>query len=533
MSIIDIGSADNDGTGDPLRDAGRKMNRLFGGVISRTTDAPAITPALDNLYIVPEAPTGDFAGQANNLAYRAASAWEFYTPPEGFTVWVNDTNETVVWNGTAWTVLESGGNGGGGGSVGELYRVVELPWPDYSVNLDVDLTDCDEVEIVADNWLASHSDAVVGTLSVDGTTFESTYNLARVNNGNDEAVTTNSVQLALIVNGSNTDTQMSSVRLKDFKDPSLITFAEGSIINGNFNRRELAFSQATATHTTLRLGAQPNNTPTTGRIYVRKITYGGGNQIGGINNVFVEVGQSGNQSLGGGSTSTLVFGNVVEDASNVWDGTNNRMEIPAILNGKVISLTARAQHTADSNTTYEFFFEKSVNGGVNWTRINQLNSGVDHFGIASLYAVDRAATGDLYRVRTFVGSGKTTLASRTSFFLVALDTASGGTAKTVNAQTGTAYTLASSDENNIVTMDNAAANTLTIPANGTVSIAVGTEVEVLQTGAGTTTLQAAPGVALRGVSEGSAAMSGQWARATLLKIAIDAWALNGEHGAVS
>ena len=66
----------------------------------------------------------------------------------------------------------------------------------------------------------------------------------------------------------------------------------------------------------------------------------------------------------------------------------------------------------------------------------------------------------------------------------------------VNAQTGTTYTLALSDVNSLVTMNNAAANTLTIPTNASVAFPIGTIVRVQQIGAGVTTVSPAGGVTI-------------------------------------
>ena len=56
---------------------------------------------------------------------------------------------------------------------------------------------------------------------------------------------------------------------------------------------------------------------------------------------------------------------------------------------------------------------------------------------------------------------------------------------TINAQTGTAYTLVAADANNIVTMNNSAANTVTIPTG---VLPVGCAVVIIQMGAGQTTV---------------------------------------------
>lgn len=105
MSIINIGNADDDGLGDSLRDAGRKMNRIIGGpATSITTDAGSASTTLGILYIVPASATGDFAGEDNKLAYYNGSAWEFYTPATGFEIWVADESARYRYSGSAWSV---------------------------------------------------------------------------------------------------------------------------------------------------------------------------------------------------------------------------------------------------------------------------------------------------------------------------------------------------------------------------------------------------------------------------------------------
>ena len=102
-----------------------------------------------------------------------------------------------------------------------------------------------------------------------------------------------------------------------------------------------------------------------------------------------------------------------------------------------------------------------------------------------------------------------------------------------NAQTGTTYTLALTDAAHFVTMDNGSANTLTIPANSSVAIPVGTVITVGQKGSGTTTIDAATGVTLNGVSGGQGDISAQWATVMLRKTATDTWEAWGSIGTVA
>jgi hypothetical protein len=254
---------------------------------------------------------------------------------------------------------------------------------------------------------------------------------------------------------------------------------------------------------------------------------------GGANNVFLEVAQSGNQALAAITNTVLTFGDVIEDGAGLWDAANGRIAVPAALNGKVVMLTAEMQHTGDGSGVLELIIDASSDG-TNWTRIGQSpNGGADHFGICFATALHRAVAGEVYRARVFAAQAKTTLATSTRFKLVALDTAAAGAAgAAVNPQAGTSYTLAVTDENDIVTRDTAAANSLTIPASVEAAIATGSAVKIIQTGAGTTTILASAGVTLNGVAEGSAALSGQWASVVLTKLAADAWLIEGAHGGV-
>lgn len=103
----------------------------------------------------------------------------------------------------------------------------------------------------------------------------------------------------------------------------------------------------------------------------------------------------------------------------------------------------------------------------------------------------------------------------------------------VNAQTGTAYTLPLSSTNGIVTMDNANANTLTIDPVATTAYPLGYTVEVIQLGAGTTTIQAGAGVTLNGVTAGGGDITAQYDVVKLRHVASDVWIVSGDIGAIA
>lgn len=96
----------------------------------------------------------------------------------------------------------------------------------------------------------------------------------------------------------------------------------------------------------------------------------------------------------------------------------------------------------------------------------------------------------------------------------------------INAQTGTTYSVVLSDDGKLVTCDNAANIALTIVPNSSVAFGIGTQINIMQLGAGTVTITAGSGVTLR--SDGSKLKTNaQYAVATCLKIASDTWVVVG------
>ena len=96
-----------------------------------------------------------------------------------------------------------------------------------------------------------------------------------------------------------------------------------------------------------------------------------------------------------------------------------------------------------------------------------------------------------------------------------------------NAQTGTTYTLVLTDAGKMVTMTNASANTLTVPPNADVAFPTNTRIDLLQYGAGQTTIAAGSGVTI--YSSGSKLkLTGQYSGASLWKKATDTWVLIGD-----
>lgn len=95
-----------------------------------------------------------------------------------------------------------------------------------------------------------------------------------------------------------------------------------------------------------------------------------------------------------------------------------------------------------------------------------------------------------------------------------------------SAQTAS-YTLVLTDAGKLVTMSVASANNLTIPPNSSVAFPTGTRIDVIQKGAGQTTLVAGSGVTIN--SKASALkLSAQYAGCSLIKYGSDTWFAVGD-----
>ena len=95
-----------------------------------------------------------------------------------------------------------------------------------------------------------------------------------------------------------------------------------------------------------------------------------------------------------------------------------------------------------------------------------------------------------------------------------------------NAQTGTSYTLALTDEGKLVTLSNASAITLTVPPNSSVAFDVGTYIDLAQIGAGQVTVAQGSGVTVNATP--GLKFRAQYAGATLRKTGTNTWLLFGD-----
>jgi len=103
-----------------------------------------------------------------------------------------------------------------------------------------------------------------------------------------------------------------------------------------------------------------------------------------------------------------------------------------------------------------------------------------------------------------------------------------GLSRGVNTQTGN-YTLVLADQGKTIEMNVAGANTLTIPPNASVAFPIGAWMNIVQVGAGQTTITAGVGVTLR--TRVGPKLISQWAMATLYQRVANEWVAGGSLSA--
>lgn len=91
----------------------------------------------------------------------------------------------------------------------------------------------------------------------------------------------------------------------------------------------------------------------------------------------------------------------------------------------------------------------------------------------------------------------------------------------------TSYTLVLSDAGKTINMNSGSANNLTVPLNGSVPFVIGQRLDIVQTGAGQTTIVATGGVTINSKNSNKK-IAARYSGATLIKTDTDTWLLIGD-----
>lgn len=255
------------------------------------------------------------------------------------------------------------------------------------------------------------------------------------------------------------------------------------------------------------------------------------------------------RALTSSATGKVEVSAVTSTELGYLDGVTSAIQTQ--IDGKEATITGAATTITSSDLTASRAVTSSATGKIEVSSVTSTElgyvSGVTSAIQTQLDGKQATITGaattiddtDLTASRALVsdGSGKVAVSDVTSTELGYLDGVTSAVQTQVdsktpklislNPQTGTTYTLVLGDADKLVEMNNAAANTLTVPPNSSVAFSTGTQIIVVQKGAGTTTIAAGSGVTL--LSKDSAlGIGGQYGAATCIKIATDTWYVIGD-----
>jgi hypothetical protein len=183
----------------------------------------------------------------------------------------------------------------------------------------------------------------------------------------------------------------------------------------------------------------------------------------------------------------------------------------------------------------EFGFETDTNkikcgtGSTAWNSLGYIGNDGDITGVTAgtglsgggtsgtvTVSIDTSVTADLSTAQTLTNKSLTDPKINLAF----------------DAQTGTTYTTVLNDNGQVVTMNNASANTLSIPTNASVAYPIGTQINVIQIGAGQTTIQAVTSgtttIQSTGATAAAPKLRARYSMATCIKAATDLWYVAGD-----
>lgn len=221
------------------------------------------------------------------------------------------------------------------------------------------------------------------------------------------------------------------------------------------------------------------------------------------------VSTAGSVDLGSGVQSFAVGDWVVLNSSLIWEKSDMTDAVVSVagLNGVITASALRAA----------LDLEIGIDVQAHSARLAGMVAASIGSGSKILYTTDAGTTWVELSTASF---GRSLLAQPDAAAVSALLPTS------INPQIGTNYGLVLADAQKLVTMDNAAANTVTVPLNSTQAFPVGTTINVMQKGAGQTSFVATGGVTIHS-DTAKLKVATQYAGATLTKIGTDEWWLTG------
>jgi len=199
--------------------------------------------------------------------------------------------------------------------------------------------------------------------------------------------------------------------------------------------------------------------------------------------------------------------------------------------GTVVATVSSVRIGTTPGTTYKL----EVDGGINIATgheyrkvgtsiFNSTNNNIPKFSTST----NTYSNSNILDTGTIISFNSTTLVNTTTDNATGSALQVNGNISFVNVfnRKTASYTLVLADQNDIIEMNVASANNLTVPLNATVAFPIGTEIAITQYGAGKTTIVATGGVTLRSAG-GLLSIGSQYSMVTCVKVGTNEWYVIG------
>jgi len=102
------------------------IDALMRKAVISVLSVPPGSPSEGDVYLVGSGASGVWTGEDDSIAFFFAD-WFFLSPIEGWTIWINNVNDRLVYDGAAWlggVIVDDLTDNSGGTSGGDTIAVV-------------------------------------------------------------------------------------------------------------------------------------------------------------------------------------------------------------------------------------------------------------------------------------------------------------------------------------------------------------------------------------------------------------------------
>lgn len=336
----------------------------------------------------------------------------------------------------------------------------------------------------------------------------------KLNTAGSGSVADDTISTAKLQNSSVTTSKLADDAVTNVKVAPAAAIDQSKIANLT---TDLA-GKAAATHT--HTASQISDATTTGRSFITAADGTAAKAILSLGKADVGLANVDNTSDASKNSATATLTNKTIDG-----GSNTLQNIPQ---SAVTGLAASLANVLPAQASQAGKFLKTDGTAVSWGTVKETES---HYLVFNSTTGWPTRPADSLPVLWVGGAAPGDMPSQLSSVVgdVWIPASGDGEAAGVveaNVQTGS-YTLTLADVGKCVEMNMASANNLTVPPVSTASFGIGSVIEILQLGAGQTTIVAGAGVTLRSAG-GRLKLAGQYSSAALRMRASNEWVVVGD-----